>query len=296
MIPHLRGREKALAQFGWKGRDAEWIALVCLHSGVFTRGQWSTFLRVHPEQSRRGVHPLVKRGLASEDAVPDIGGVGRVCRIFSRRIASPEVLLRRLLSLDYVLERPELAWLPTELEKVRCFESLGFPRQRLPLRVYRGAVWEKSGATLRSSCRLPWRPTKQSSYMSIPGTRPVRPCGLGEWRIEAFGKLCAKGAARARWWPLPGRTGPWSGPKRCCTTWADGSGPKAHTGDPSAAREYTKIKRAVLTGDARLLYSYGGVTAAAETSHRVGTAVPRSLLQGRNRRLLHLAGDAIAGG
>ena len=44
--------------------------------------------------------------------------------------------------------------------------------------------------------------------------------------------------------------------------WADGSGPKAHTGDPSAAREYAKIKRAVLTGDARLLYSYGGVTAA----------------------------------
>ena len=93
--------------------------------------------------------------------MPDIGGVGRVCRIFSRRIASPEVLLRRLLSLDYVLERPELAWLPTELEKGRCFESLGFPRQRLPLRVYRGAVWEKSGATLRSSCRC--RGDRQSS-------------------------------------------------------------------------------------------------------------------------------------
>ena len=35
MIEHLRGRERALEPLGWTGREAEWIALVCLHSGVF---------------------------------------------------------------------------------------------------------------------------------------------------------------------------------------------------------------------------------------------------------------------
>ena len=40
MIEHLRGRETALEQLGWTGREAEWIALVCLHSGVFTRPQF----------------------------------------------------------------------------------------------------------------------------------------------------------------------------------------------------------------------------------------------------------------
>ena len=35
MIEPLQRREKALEPFGWKGREAEWIALVCLHSGVF---------------------------------------------------------------------------------------------------------------------------------------------------------------------------------------------------------------------------------------------------------------------
>ena len=35
MTLHLNGREKALEAFGWTGRKAEWIALVCLHSGVF---------------------------------------------------------------------------------------------------------------------------------------------------------------------------------------------------------------------------------------------------------------------
>ena len=40
MIEHLREREKSLEPFGWRGREAEWVALVCLHSGVFTRTQW----------------------------------------------------------------------------------------------------------------------------------------------------------------------------------------------------------------------------------------------------------------
>ena len=39
MIEHLRGRDRKLEPLGWTGRKAEWIALVCLHSGVFTRAQ-----------------------------------------------------------------------------------------------------------------------------------------------------------------------------------------------------------------------------------------------------------------
>ena len=48
--------------------------------------------------------------------------------------------MRRLLSLDYVLEHPRLPWLPTEPENVRAFEALGIERRLLPVRVYRGAV------------------------------------------------------------------------------------------------------------------------------------------------------------
>ena len=40
MIPHLREREKALEPFGWNPEDTEWIAMVCLHSGVFTCSQY----------------------------------------------------------------------------------------------------------------------------------------------------------------------------------------------------------------------------------------------------------------
>ena len=48
-------------------------------------------------------------------------------------------MLRRLLSLDYVLEHPQLPWLPTEPEKVSFFELLGVDRRRLPHRLYHGA-------------------------------------------------------------------------------------------------------------------------------------------------------------
>ena len=154
MIAHLKGRENALEEFGWRDRHAEWIALVCLHSGVFTRAQSMRCLDAHPEQVRRVVHDLIDRGLAAEETVPGVRGIGRVCRIFSRRVyralgaehvrhrrdASNEVLMRRLLSLDYVIEHHDLPWLPTETEKVAAFETLGIERRLLPVRVYRGAA------------------------------------------------------------------------------------------------------------------------------------------------------------
>ena len=154
MTNRIRGREKALESFGWTGRRAEWIALACLHGGVFTRAQWTRFLGCHTEKVRRAVHALIAQGVAAEKKPPGISGIGRVCRIHGRwiyralgagdnrrrQIASTEVLMRRLLSLDCVLEHPRLPWLPTELEQVGAFEALDIERRLLPLRIYRGAA------------------------------------------------------------------------------------------------------------------------------------------------------------
>ena len=85
-------------------------------------------------------------------------GGAKACRIFHkpiyrelgitdvrhRREADDSVMLRRLLSLDYVLEHPELSWLPTEPEKVAFFELLGIDRKLLPHRVYQGAVGKQT--------------------------------------------------------------------------------------------------------------------------------------------------------
>ena len=86
MIAHLQGREQALEPFGWTGRRAKWIALACLHSGVFTRAQWTRFLGCHTEKVRRAVHALIAQGVAVEEDLPGIAGIGRVCRIYGRGI------------------------------------------------------------------------------------------------------------------------------------------------------------------------------------------------------------------
>ena len=152
MIAHLRGREKALEVFGWKGRRAEWIALVCLHSGVFTPAQLAAWLRGPRRKARRFIQAMAARKLAARETLHG----RRICRIYSRRVyralgaehirhrkaASEEVLVRRLLSLDYVIEHAGLPWLPTEPEKVAAFEALGIERALLPVKVYGSGVHE----------------------------------------------------------------------------------------------------------------------------------------------------------
>ena len=57
-----------------------------------------------------------------------------------RRKARNSVLMRRLLSLDFVLKHPGLNWLPTEPEKVEFIEGLGVHSNLIPRRIYYGAV------------------------------------------------------------------------------------------------------------------------------------------------------------
>ena len=81
MIEHLRGRERALAPLGWTGRDAEWIALVCLHSGVFTRAQFCRYFNTKRMTALRFVKALVERRVGVESDHVMFHGGGRTCRI-----------------------------------------------------------------------------------------------------------------------------------------------------------------------------------------------------------------------
>ena len=154
MIEHLKGREQALASLGWTGREAEWIALVCLHSGVFTRAQFCHYFNTQRMTALRFVKALVDRRVGVESDYLTFNGGGKTCRISSkgiyralgvenirhRRKANRSVVMRRLLSLDFVLEHPGLNWLPTEGEKVEFIEGLGVHSNLIPRRIYYGAV------------------------------------------------------------------------------------------------------------------------------------------------------------
>jgi len=145
-------------------RQAEWITLVYLHSGLLNRDQLAFFLQgANRFYVRRCVKALLNRRVSSRPFADERVADGRlICRIVGKQIyreleiprsrhrreTSPKVTRRGLLSLDFVLDHLELPWLPTEKEKVSCFEHLGIERDLLPRRIYSG-----------HAKGMPWIPT-----------------------------------------------------------------------------------------------------------------------------------------
>ena len=156
--PTLAERAATLRGLGWTDREAEWLALVCLHSGVFTRRQYAARYGLSKQTASRFAIALLEAGIAREEPIPDRRCPETFCHLYRRglyrtlgiennrhrRSGTPELTMRRLLSLDYVLEHQDLGWLPTEPEKVAYFQRLGIPVATLPRREYRGPFSDRS--------------------------------------------------------------------------------------------------------------------------------------------------------
>ena len=136
-------------------------------------------------------------------------GGARPCRISSkpiyralgvenirhRRKARPPVVMRRLLSLDFVLEHPGMNWLPAEPEKVAFFEKLGLSRRLIPRRIYYGAV----GAQKRYfALKLPIASGPRNRHLRLRRSGPPNGSGvalLGSRAWAALGCAPQEGAA-----------------------------------------------------------------------------------------------------
>ena len=271
MIAHLKRREKALEAFGWTGAKAEWIALVCLHSGVFTRAQLMARLRIDRWKAFRFVRALTEGGVAAEETFAR----RKVCRIFARPVyralgaehvrhrktASEEVLMRRLLSLDYVIEHADLPWLPTEPEKVGAFEGLGIERALMPVKVY----GRTGGETRRYfPVKLPVAlDTKRAVFVyADPGhatATALRSWGAAHRRLW--------GAIRERGRPVEvvavaRRHREIARARKVMRGWAEGSG----AGKPGAGsdEEIARIERAIRGMDDALVEELGGLNGCLE--------------------------------
>ena len=290
MIAHLQGREAALEPFGWTGRQAEWIALACLHSGVFTRAQLSAYLRIDRWQALRFVRAMSERRLAADETLEG----RKVCRICGRgiyralgaedirhrRIASDEVLLRRLLSLDYVLEHTGLPWLPTESEKVGAFEALGIERRVFPSRLYRGAA----GNTRRYfPVKLPVAlEAERALFVYVePGhdtATALRSWGeahLGLWRALSERGRSVEVVAVVRTLEEFARA------RTILGGWAEASGPAEP--DAGIREEIDRIERAILQGAIQILDEFGGLQAALKRS----VALTKQARRQRGRGPIH---------
>ena len=289
MIPHLQDRAAALAALGWTGREAEWIALVCLHSGVFTRAQWCYFFEdQHRMPATRFVRALVDRGMGVEDDARAIfPGGARAVHITHKplyaalgipdvrhrrgaKAATTQVLMRRLLSLDYVIERLTLGWLPTEDEKVRRFEGLGIVRAVLPYRTY-GEAGEAQKRFF--ALKLPVAVDEKAATFVYVDPGQTTDCELRAWG-KAHAPLWA--ALRAQAFAVrivaigTGATAADRAEKVLRSWKADGDQPAGTDAagptkaDPAVRQEIKKLEHAFLNGDRHILRACGGDDVAAE--------------------------------
>lgn len=283
LIPHLAGREAALEPLGWTGRDAAWIALVCLHSGVFLRSQYRAPWSVPATTAHRFLERLIDARAAREHPIsPDRGSASEhLCQITARPIyralgiehvrhrrhGSPGVLLRRLLSLDHVIEHPRLAWLPTEQEKVAHFTGLGIPLSDLPQRTYKGAV----APTVRYfPVKLPIAADERSATFvyTVSGSGDLNSlpywgethhslwAGLrrGGHAVHVAAVTRTRGQARA----LGKKLARWCGPQ---------TAPQPLSAEDQELMD--DVQRARETRDWRILDKWGGVNAAADGVLRI---------------------------
>ena len=275
MIEHLRGREKALESLGWTGREAEWIALVCLHSGVFIRSQFCHYFDTDRKQALRIVKALVDRGAARESEHVMFNGGGRTCRISSkgiyralgaenirhRRRSTRQVMMRRLMSLDFVLEHPGLNWLPTEPEKVAFFKEMGIPPRLIPRRIYYGAV----GTQKRYfALKLPVAGDAQTVTFAYVDPGRESAVEMNTWGA-AHGPLwdaTRAGGRRVEVVAIGAELATVMRADRVLQLWASAEPGKAATG-LTVKREITLLKDGLTRRDMEFLAAYGGEMKAA---------------------------------
>ena len=194
-FPHLDGRARKLADaLDLPASTAEWLSVSALHSGCFLRSQYSDFYQISREGSNKFIQRLVKLQLITETPVKSLGLLARVRsksvyrhigadNIRHRRVTELPITFRRLLSLDYVLEHPQLPWLPTEEEKVSCFDLLGIERSQLPRRVWGNAA----GHTVRLFANkhpIAVDPRGKQAWFVYADSQEDSPQGVCSWRTE----------------------------------------------------------------------------------------------------------------
>ena len=288
-VPTLEDRAGQLAALGWTGREAEWLALVALHSGVFTRSQCGAYFEAGDDRKPAGrfVRALVEKKLASEDERAIFPGGARAVLLTGKTLyralgipdvrhrrgkdATTQVLMRRLLSLDYLIERPSLGWLPTEADKLQRFEALGIDRANFPYRMY--GPQGKPMVPRYFAFKLPIAVDEQAATFAYVDAGQTTDSELRAWGV-AHAPLWA--ALRARTFAVhvvavgmgaaaADRAAP---VLKSWTRDGDGQGAADPAGptqaDPEIRQEIARLRAALTTGNRQMLREWGTFEKAAD--------------------------------
>ena len=174
-------------------------------------------------------------------------------------------MLRRLLSLDYVLEHTELPWLPSEQEKVAFFDLFGIDRRRLPRRLYHGA---NGNQTRYFALKLPIAAdTKTATFAYVDPGRytdtELRSWGAAHewlWRALRLKGIEVQVVVIGADYTATMRA------EAALKTWSSRAGEQSSQreygpsrNDPDVQAEIKYIETALIHADTRIIAQYGGV-------------------------------------
>ena len=155
--------------------------------------------------------------------------------------ATTQVLMRRLLSRDYTIERSTPAWLPTEADKVQRFEALGIDRSTFPYRLYGPKRRRKIPRYF--AFKLPIAVDEKAATFVYVDAGQSTDSELRAWRV-----------AHAPLWAAP--------VLKRWTQDGDGQGAADPAGptkaDPDIRQEIARLENAITAGNRDLLRAAGG--------------------------------------
>ena len=180
--------------------------------------------------------------------------------------------MRRLLSLDYIIERSTLAWLPTEADKVQRFEALGIDRRTFPYRLYGPEGRRKIPRYF--AFKLPIAVDEQAATFVYVDAGQSTDSELRAWGM-AHAPLCAAapGADFRRAHVVAVGTGVEAAERAApvlkrWTQDGDGQGAADPAGqtkaDPDIRQEIARLEKAITAGNRELLRAAGGFDTAAD--------------------------------
>jgi hypothetical protein len=167
MTPH-DPTARVLEGFGYTARQAQFLALVAVHGGYFLRRQFVAFTgRAHGLAAVRFVNAAVRRSHVRVLPYGRQGSVFHLCarplyaalgqeHNRNRRAAEWDAVVRKLMTLDFVLAHPAARFLATEGEKVDFLRERNVPRALWPSREY-ASTRAGSSPTIRYFVdKMPW--------------------------------------------------------------------------------------------------------------------------------------------
>ncbi len=142
------GSRHVLERFGYTTRQAQFLGLVAWHGGYFLRRQYVAFTgRAHGLATVRFLHQAVARGDVRALPYGRHGHVFHVCarplyaalgeeHNRNRRTVEWEAVIRKLMTLDFVLARPEATFWATEQDKSALLTDWRVSQNVWPVRRY----------------------------------------------------------------------------------------------------------------------------------------------------------------